>query len=599
MVKFLAFNPPGQQQAVIGTVDADERFVTPLVHPITGQAITDFLDVVECWPQYRDKRAVLPALNGSANGSKHTHHPTTYAINDVAFAAPLQGRDVLAVGKNYIEHAKEFNKSGYDSSDKNDIPTFPVIFTKRASSIIAHRQEVYAHPKTTSTLDYEGELGIIIGKSGFNISKVDAMDYVWGYTIINDVTARERQRDHKQFFIGKSLDTFCPIGPYLVPASDIDGSNLELETRVNGEVRQKANTSSLIFDIPTLIECVSMGITVQPGDVIASGTPAGVGFGYDPPRFLKPGDVVDVSISGIGTLSNTISRSDAPLPVVAPVRAKLPLQPTIAVDTSLVRLRNGKYYHVEEKGNAQGPVVAFVHGLGGNLHFFEAAVRQTELEQHCRLLFIDFDGHGITPLSGQHDLTVEGLAEDILLVLEALHVDEESAIALVAHSLGGLVATTFAAKYASRVSKLVLLGPVKSLGEAGVQAMAARADLVRRLGMIAVADTICKAGLSQQTQQSKALSLSFVRQSVMSTNAEGYARACEALKSAQDPQYAAISARTLIISSDEDKTAPPANIKVIADQIRDCAIKELSGVGHWHAVEDSAETSKLLAAFLL
>ena len=132
-------------------------------------------------------------------------------LSSVEVKAPISGRDVLAVGKNYFEHAIEFNSSGYDSSDKTDQPTHPVIFTKRATSIIAHGEPIYPHPGFTDTVDYEGEIGVIIGKSGFKIEEADAMDYVWGYTIINDMSARERQRDHKQFYIGKSPDTFCPM----------------------------------------------------------------------------------------------------------------------------------------------------------------------------------------------------------------------------------------------------------------------------------------------------------------------------------------------------------------------------------------------------
>lgn len=132
-------------------------------------------------------------------------------VSQVNILAPLRGRDILAVGKNYSEHAIEFNKSGFDSSDKVDQPTHPVIFTKRATSIIADGENIYPHPQFTKTLDYEGEIGVIVGKSGFQISEAEAMKHVWGYTIINDVTARERQRDHKQFYIGKSADTFCPM----------------------------------------------------------------------------------------------------------------------------------------------------------------------------------------------------------------------------------------------------------------------------------------------------------------------------------------------------------------------------------------------------
>lgn len=131
--------------------------------------------------------------------------------SSVRILPPINGRDILCVGKNYAEHAKEFHKSGFDSSDKTDQPTHPVIFSKRFSSIISDGDEIYAHPKFTKTIDYEGELGVIIGKQGFRVSEDEAMDHVWGYTIINDMTARERQRDHKQFYIGKSPDTFCPM----------------------------------------------------------------------------------------------------------------------------------------------------------------------------------------------------------------------------------------------------------------------------------------------------------------------------------------------------------------------------------------------------
>ena len=138
------------------------------------------------------------------------------SVSNVKVLPPFTGRDILAVGKNYSDHAKEFNKSGYDSSDKADQPTHPVIFTKRATSIIADGEDIYPHPGFTESLDYEGEIGVIIGKSGFRVSKEDAMGYVWGYTIINDMTARERQKDHKQFYIGKSPDTFCPMVSHLV-----------------------------------------------------------------------------------------------------------------------------------------------------------------------------------------------------------------------------------------------------------------------------------------------------------------------------------------------------------------------------------------------
>ncbi|KAK1590927.1 uncharacterized protein LY79DRAFT_196409 [Colletotrichum navitas] len=173
-----------------------------------------------------------------------------------------------------MEHAKEFNSSGYDSSDKVDRPSHPVIFTKRATSITAHGDDIYIHKGFTESADYEGEIDVIIGRAGYQIHENDAWDYVWGYTIINDVTARERQRDHKRFYIGKSPDTFCPMGPIAVKKEDLpDGGRfLRLQTRVNGELRQDATNQDLMFSIPCLVSTLSAGQTLQPGDIIATGT---------------------------------------------------------------------------------------------------------------------------------------------------------------------------------------------------------------------------------------------------------------------------------------------------------------------------------------
>ncbi len=155
-------------------------------------------------------------------------------------------------------------------------------------------------------VDYEAELGVVIGTGGRGIAKADALKHVWGYTIINDVTARDWQGRHKQWFLGKSFDTFCPMGPWIVTADAVDVADMTVKCWVNGELRQDANTRDLIFDVPTLIETISAGITLYPGDVIATGTPAGVGIGFDPPKYLRPGDRVRIEIGGIGTLTNPI-----------------------------------------------------------------------------------------------------------------------------------------------------------------------------------------------------------------------------------------------------------------------------------------------------
>ncbi len=156
-------------------------------------------------------------------------------------------------------------------------------------------------------IDYEAELAVVIGKGGRNIAVRDAMAHVWGYTIVNDVTARDVQMRHGQWHLGKSMDTFCPMGPWLVSADEIDGRNVRVRCWVNGELRQDARTTDLIFDIPTLIATISRGITLYPGDIIATGTPAGVGMGFDPPRWLKPGDTVRIEIEGAGMLENRVA----------------------------------------------------------------------------------------------------------------------------------------------------------------------------------------------------------------------------------------------------------------------------------------------------
>jgi 2-keto-4-pentenoate hydratase/2-oxohepta-3-ene-1,7-dioic acid hydratase in catechol pathway len=231
------------------------------------------------------------------------------AVGTHELLAPLEvRRNIFCVGKNYHEHAREFSQSGFDTSAQQGevAPPAPVVFTKPASTVVAHRATVKAFEHLTSQLDYEVELAVVIGKPGIGISRANALQYVWGYTIVNDVTARDLQQKHRQWFIGKSLDTFCPMGPYLVSAQGIDSANLNVRCWVNDELRQNANTKDLIFDIPTIIETLSAGMTLLPGDVIATGTPAGVGIGFKPPRFLKKGDVMKLEIDHLGSLVNTI-----------------------------------------------------------------------------------------------------------------------------------------------------------------------------------------------------------------------------------------------------------------------------------------------------
>ena len=230
---------------------------------------------------------------------------------DVTLLAPIPvpRRDIICVGLNYHDHAKEFQSSGYDTNtSKKAAPDHPIIFTKATTSVIGPGESIPSKNDPTNSIDYEGELGLVIGKRSRNIKKADAYGIIFGYTIINDVTARDLQNLLKQWFLGKSPDGFCPMGPAIVTADEIpDATKLKLVTKVNGEVRQDAVVSDLIFDIPTLIETITSTMTLIPGDIIATGTPVGVGIGFNPPKFMKSGDKVSVAISGLGELNNNVS----------------------------------------------------------------------------------------------------------------------------------------------------------------------------------------------------------------------------------------------------------------------------------------------------
>jgi 2-keto-4-pentenoate hydratase/2-oxohepta-3-ene-1,7-dioic acid hydratase in catechol pathway len=262
---------------------------------------------------------LIPGFSGNMIQLVQQYETIKGQLKPKGAGAPLDGarilapitqplRNIFCVGKNYHAHAAEFAKSGFDSSAKEGehAPEAPVIFTKPVSTIIGPGDKIPPHLEVTQQLDYEAELTVIIGKGGRGIKKADAFGHVFGYTIVNDVTARDLQKLHRQWFLGKALDGFCPMGPYIVTSDEIAGDDLTIQCWVNGELRQNSHTSLLIFDIPTLIETISAGITLQAGDIIATGTPAGVGIGATPPKFLKPGDVVKMAVQGIGTLENTV-----------------------------------------------------------------------------------------------------------------------------------------------------------------------------------------------------------------------------------------------------------------------------------------------------
>ena len=278
-----------QRVGVVDPAGGALRDVSALLPPGTGVS-----ELIEDWARWGGELAA--GLAGTP----------VLRLDQVRLAAPIPvpRRNILCVGKNYLEHADEFNRSGFDASADENRPVYPIVFTKAPSTVVGPYDPVELHPSVTSAVDYEVELAVLIGTGGRAIAAEDAYAHVWGYTIVNDVTARDLQRDHRQWFLGKSLDTHCPMGPWAVTADEVTVDELEVSCRVNGELRQKAAVRDLIFDIPKLVATLSAGMTLRPGDVIATGTPAGVGIGFDPPRFLADGDVVEMSISGLGSLRN-------------------------------------------------------------------------------------------------------------------------------------------------------------------------------------------------------------------------------------------------------------------------------------------------------
>lgn len=232
-------------------------------------------------------------------------------LSEVNLRAPIvPRRNVICVGKNYLDHVAEVAavhaaKSG-EPAPPLELPKYAQFFTKAPQCVVATGEGVENHSNVTKILDYEVELAVVIGKKGRDIKKEDANQYVFGYTVGNDVCARDVQKRHNQWFKGKSLDTTCPLGPCIVPASQIDPADLSIKMTINGEKRQNSRTSNMIFNIGDIIEQLSAGFTLYPGDVILTGTPDGVGFAMKPPQVLKVGDVMEAEIEHIGKLTNTI-----------------------------------------------------------------------------------------------------------------------------------------------------------------------------------------------------------------------------------------------------------------------------------------------------
>lgn len=270
----------------------------------------DVLDVGDVAPDLPNDMVELIGLGPAALDKVAAALPqaSRHAVESVRLLAPIPRprKNIMAVGRNYRDHATEFSQSGFDASERQVVPDHPVIFTKPPSAVIGPGEPIDTANDPTNTTDYEGELAVVIGTTARRISPDRALDHVFGYTIVNDVTARALQKRHVQWFVGKGADGFCPMGPAIATADELpDVAGCWVRTWVNDELRQESRIS-LLFDVPTLIATLSRGITLEPGDVIATGTPVGTGMGFDPPVYLRPGDVVTVAIDGIGSLTNPV-----------------------------------------------------------------------------------------------------------------------------------------------------------------------------------------------------------------------------------------------------------------------------------------------------
>jgi 2-keto-4-pentenoate hydratase/2-oxohepta-3-ene-1,7-dioic acid hydratase in catechol pathway len=272
----------------VGTISSDGREATPL-------AVADA------------SRGVLALIQLLARGDSLPHPSgTRLPVDVITLRAPLPRplRSIFCVGRNYHAHAAELAGTVFRETMPAEDP-WPIVFTKLPECVVGPHDAVrLPGAAVSSQIDYESELAVIIGRGGRDISRSRAMDHVFGYTIVNDVTARDVQMRHQQWDLGKSFDTFCPMGPWIVTADELDGRATRVRGWVNGALRQDGLTKDLIHDIPSLIETCSRGITLYPGDVIATGTPAGVGMGMKPSQWLKTGDVMRIEIDGIGVIEN-------------------------------------------------------------------------------------------------------------------------------------------------------------------------------------------------------------------------------------------------------------------------------------------------------
>ena len=274
----------------VGVLTQDETAVLPLDYPDMNTLI----------------KTTSPAdLRSAASAAERAGVRVPLAEVELLAPIPRPRQDILCLGMNYKAHADEAAQYNAEAFTKEK--PVAVYFSKRVSQAVAPEGDIERHADLVERLDYEVELGVILGKAARNVKAEEAGDYIFGYTVLNDVSARDVQTSHKQWYFGKSLDGFTPMGPCIVTADEIAfPPALDISSAVNGELRQHSNTRLFLTSIPALLEELTTGMTLLPGTIIATGTPAGVGMGFDPPKFLQSGDVVECTIQGIGTIRNTV-----------------------------------------------------------------------------------------------------------------------------------------------------------------------------------------------------------------------------------------------------------------------------------------------------
>lgn len=323
-MRLISFQSPGAEAFIVGT-DAWRQVAAPSrAGLVAGDAVIDLAAASRALGlgELPDDMLAFIAAGESALATAHEiqrrlaelgtptsniQHPTSAAIqrlSAVRATAPIPAprRNITCVGLNYADHVAESR-----SVPGTELPEYPVFFTKPPTCVIGPDDEIPPHAHLTQQVDWEAELAVIIGRGGRDIAEGDALAYVFGYTVANDVTARDLQRRHGQWHKGKSLDGFCPLGPAIVTADEIgDPQQLDIGLRVNGVEKQRSNTSRHIFTVARLIAEWSAGMTLLPGDILLTGTPEGTGMGRTPPEFLRPGDLVEAEVAGIGVLRNRV-----------------------------------------------------------------------------------------------------------------------------------------------------------------------------------------------------------------------------------------------------------------------------------------------------